>query len=180
MDLLGLADATGMTIAIISGVMIIAITDAAVPKDMAATTVANSVTTRAGHAPSRKGSGLSKPAAWTRRGGVWKKRDAVLRKGVAAVTDVAKARMEDARQFGLVLADTTVAEMDTEGLSGQEAAVFAAAQVVRRADAMVAAGETRDAAAAWSEVVIKAYGARLDERIKATKELVDLRLEKPQ
>src|SRR5215217_7782248 len=98
-----------MTIAIISGVMIIAFTGAAVPKDMAATTVANSVTTRAGHAPSRKGSGLSKPAAWTRRGGVWKKRDAVLRKGVAAVTDVAEARMEDARQFGLVLADTTVA-----------------------------------------------------------------------
>src|SRR5215212_627903 len=63
--------------------MTIAITSGAVPKDMAATTVADVL------APSRKGSGLSKPAAWTRRGGVWKKRDAVLRRGVAAVTDTA-------------------------------------------------------------------------------------------
>ena len=88
--------------------------------------------------------------------------------------------MNDATRFGRELADATVARMDAEGLSGQEAAIFAAAEVVRRADAMVELGETRDAAGTWSEAVIKAYGARLDERIRATEDLVDLRLERPQ
>ena len=83
--------------------------------------------------------------------------------------------MEDPRHFGALLAETTIARMEAEALSGEDAAIFAAAEIVRRADAIVEAGETRHAAETWSGVVIMAYGARLDELITAREEVVDVR-----
>ncbi len=87
--------------------------------------------------------------------------------------------MEDPRHFGAVLADTTIARMEAEALSGEEAAIFAATEIVRRADAMVEAGETRQAAETWSGVVILTYGARLDELITAREKVIDVRKEYP-
>jgi len=88
--------------------------------------------------------------------------------------------MDDPKQFGLELADRTVARMESEGLGSEEAAIFAAKQIVERADEMVAASRTRAAAATWTEAVTAAYGARLDERIRASEELTELPREKPQ
>ena len=42
--------------------------------------------------------------------------------------------MDDPREFGQQLADKTVARMESEGLSSDEAAIFAAQQIVERAD----------------------------------------------
>lgn len=88
--------------------------------------------------------------------------------------------MDDPREFGHQLADRTVARMESEGLSSDEAAIFAAEQIVQRADEMVAAGESREAAATWTQFVTLAYGARLDERIKGSEELTELARHNPQ
>src|SRR5688500_11571313 len=79
-----------------------------------------------------------------------------------------EASMDDPREFGHQLADRTVACMESEGLSSDEAAIFAAEQIVKRADEMVAAGESREAAATWTQFVTLACGTRLDERIKGS------------
>ena len=45
---------------------------------------------------------------------------------------------------------------------------------------MTAAGETSEAVTTWTQLVVIAYGERLDQRIKETEELFDLPLNKPQ
>ena len=88
--------------------------------------------------------------------------------------------MEDSRRFGVELADATAALMKKEGLGSEEAALLAGQAIVRQADAMTAAGETSEAVTNWTQLVVIAYGERLDQRIKETEELVDLPLNKPQ
>jgi uncharacterized protein (DUF697 family) len=88
--------------------------------------------------------------------------------------------VDDPNRFGLELADATIARMEAEALSGHGGAIFAAQEIVQRADEMVASGATGEAAARWAEAVTTAYGARLEERIKATEQMVDLRPENPQ
>jgi hypothetical protein len=51
--------------------------------------------------------------------------------------------MDDPRQFGLELADRTVARMEDDGLSSEDAAILAANEIVQRADKMIAAGASR-------------------------------------
>jgi hypothetical protein len=84
--------------------------------------------------------------------------------------------MEDAKRFGAELADATVMVMKTEGIGSQEAAVFAAQEIVHQADAMTSAGETSEKVSTWTQLVVKAYGERLDQRIRETEAL----LTKPQ
>ena len=54
-----------------------------------------------------------------------------------------EARMDDPREFGQQLADKTVARMESEGLSSDEAAIFAAEQIVERADEWLLRREPR-------------------------------------
>ena len=87
--------------------------------------------------------------------------------------------MVDSNELGRQLADTSVARL-SEGLTGAEAAIFAAEQITKLADAMLAQGQAREVVAQWTEAVTRAYGARLDERITASKELTELSRDEPQ
>jgi hypothetical protein len=88
--------------------------------------------------------------------------------------------MEDAKRFGVELAEKAVALMQTNGVSSEEASILCAQQIVRRSDAMTAAGRTSEAVSIWTGLVVKAYGERLDQRIRETEELVNAPLDKPQ
>jgi hypothetical protein len=88
--------------------------------------------------------------------------------------------MEDAKRFGVELADAAVVLMQTEGVTSEEASIISAQQIVRRSDAMVAAGKTSEAVSIWTSLVVKAYGERLDERIRDTEASVNAPLDKPQ
>jgi len=94
--------------------------------------------------------------------------------------ELADAALDDAKRFGIELADTAVGIMQTERASSEEASILCAQEIVRRSDAMAAAGKTSEAVSKWTGHVVKAYGERLDQRIKETEDLVNAPLDTPQ
>jgi len=82
--------------------------------------------------------------------------------------------MEDPGRFGAELADRTVARMETEALDSTEAALLAAQEILKWAERLIAAGGAREVTTEWTEAVMEAYDERLNDRIRASREMAEL------